>query len=125
MIFCCRSLSWVYRTGLRQSVVLVAILVSTLSFDHRNRERSLGNTSSRVGRHDLVPATCGNRVLCKSGCLPLGLTDGAPQSQRAQSDEGQQAPDPPKIRSLCSVSVPAEARRQRKVPIEDHRLSGR
>lgn len=52
MMFCCRSLSWVYGTGVRQSVVLLAIAVSTLSFDHHNRERLIGNTSSKIrARH--------------------------------------------------------------------------
>src|SRR5689334_9302849 len=46
MIFCCRSLSWVYGTGARQSAVLLAIAVSALSFAHPNRERWIGNISS-------------------------------------------------------------------------------
>jgi hypothetical protein len=48
MIFCCRSLSWVYGTGLRQSAMLLAIAVSAQSFAHRNREPLTMNISSKT-----------------------------------------------------------------------------
>src|SRR6185437_12123432 len=48
MISCCRSLSSEYGTGSGQFDVLLVIAVSALSFAYYNRERLLGNISSRT-----------------------------------------------------------------------------
>jgi len=75
MICCCRSLSSVYRTGLRQSGMLLVIAASTRSFDYPSRELLVGNLSSKTDREDSASAVYRKRAPSMPGCLPLGLTD--------------------------------------------------